>query len=85
MKLGPIWPIYPEIAARFGLNGSYCYKGIPSATGIAPYFNLGEFVEASFAFYRNYSLHDMLCPRVEAWKADADLVNYLIGDTDLVG
>ena len=82
MKLGPIWPIYPEIAVKFGLDGSYCYKGVPSSNGIAPYFNLREFVEASFAVYREHSLSDMLCPRVEAWKADTDLVNYILGNTN---
>jgi Polysaccharide biosynthesis enzyme WcbI len=81
-KLGPIWPVYPEIAAKFGVNGSYCYKGFSAADGTCAYFSLREFVEASFVFYRNCNLAALYCPRVEAWKGDRDLVDYIMSDTE---
>ena len=81
-KLGSIWPVYPEIAARFGLRGSYRYKGVSEFGGTCPYLDLKEFVEASFIFYQNYKLADLHCPRVAAWKGDPDLVDYIVGDAD---
>ena len=78
INVGPVWPVYPEIAARYGLSGCYCFKGF-SAGGISPYFSLAEFVEASFAIYRKRKFSDMLCHRIESWKADAALVDYVTG------
>lgn len=80
--LGPVWPVYPEIAARFGLNGSYHYKEASAADGTCPYFDLKRFVETSFIFYRNYKLAELSCQRVEAWKGDPRLVDYIVGDAD---
>ncbi len=79
VKLGAVWPVYPEIAARFGLNGSYRFKGNSSYDSTNPCFDLREFVEKSYALYRRDDLATMLCPRVEAWKSDSGLLNYIRG------
>ena len=81
IKLGPIWPVYPEVAIRFGLDGCYCFKGSSLLDRTNPYFDLHEFVEASFLFYHNYDLADMRCSRVDEWKSDPDLVSFVIGDS----
>lgn len=80
LKLGAIWPVYPEIAARFGLPGSYLFKSTSSADRTSSYFDLREFVQASFDCYRCHKLTEMLCPRVEVWRADSGLINFIIGD-----
>lgn len=53
----PIWPVYPEIAARYGCEGSTVFKGnnlgLPGKTPVALY-PLEEFVERSFAAFEQY-------------------------------
>ncbi len=50
LKSQPIWPIYPEIAERFGLRGSTAFKiNDPHGT-----LGLREFVSASYDNYSNY-------------------------------
>ena len=81
VKMGPVWPVYPEVAVRFGLDGSYRYKGVSAAGRPGPYFDLKEFIQASFAIYRNYRPAEIVSPRIETWKADFGLVDFIIGDT----
>ena len=83
VKMGPVWPVYPEVAVRFGLDGSYRYKGVSAAGRPGPYFDLKEFIQASFAIYRNYQLTEIVSPRIETWKADSGLVDFIIGDSVL--
>jgi hypothetical protein len=83
VKMGPVWPVYPEVAVRFGLDGSYRYKGVSAAERPGPYFDLKEFIQASFAIYRNYQLTEIVSPRIETWKADSGLVDFIIGDSVL--
>ena len=47
---GPIWPIYPEIAAAYGIEGDYSFKASEDASNIN-ILSLAEFVEKSFAAY----------------------------------
>jgi Polysaccharide biosynthesis enzyme WcbI len=47
---GPVWPVYPEIAARLGIAGSYEFK-TASAEGAPEILSLEEFVERSFSLY----------------------------------
>ncbi|WP_410211798.1 WcbI family polysaccharide biosynthesis putative acetyltransferase [Aquirhabdus sp.] len=52
LAVGPIYPIYPEIAENLGLkDGSYLFKPI-SAYKL---FDLDEFLEGSFGAYEKYN------------------------------
>jgi hypothetical protein len=52
LKQGPCWPVYPEIAARLGINGSYVFRqGFGRKFG---FLTLNEFVSSS---YESFSRH----------------------------
>jgi Polysaccharide biosynthesis enzyme WcbI len=56
LKLGPIYPIFPEIAERYAAGrGSYQFK--PS--GGYKLLNLNEFIDASFEVYKNFKIEDL--------------------------
>jgi hypothetical protein len=47
---GPVYPIYPEIAARLGVEGSYLFK----PGGKYEFIRLEAFVASSFQLYREH-------------------------------
>ena len=56
LTVAPIFPVYPEIAERYGLSpGSYFFKSFFSYR----VFDLDEFIEGSFKVYRNYNSGDL--------------------------
>lgn len=62
-----IWPVYPEIARRIGIEGSYVFKGnnpgLPSKAPIVSY-DLEAFIARSFEAYAQYSQkHEISCNR----------------------
>jgi hypothetical protein len=70
---GPVFPIYPEIASALGVPGSLLFK----RGGQYRFLRLPEFIEESFALYRNreISIHplyqralDTALPIVEAMR-----------------
>jgi hypothetical protein len=58
---GPIYPVYPELAAQLGIQGSYLFK----QSGYHGVFELQDFLAASFNTYQALQLGDMT-PRLEA-------------------
>ncbi|SEI13014.1 GSCFA family protein [Methylobacterium sp. 275MFSha3.1] len=60
---GPVWPLYPEIADRLCLEGSYDFKtaGVPGRI-----LDLERFVAGSFDLYRGREPSDISCDRLEA-------------------
>jgi hypothetical protein len=64
----PVWPVYPPVAARYGVQGSYLFKidrgnCPPAQPRIA--LSLEDFVNASFARYREVGPERLACPRVD--------------------
>ncbi|MDP3858102.1 MAG: GSCFA domain-containing protein [Stagnimonas sp.] len=62
-----IWPVYPEIARRIGIEGSYIFKGnnpgLPSKSPIVSY-DLEAFIARSFEAFEQYSRsHEIACNR----------------------
>lgn len=62
-----IWPVYPEIARRYGIEGSLVFKGnnpgLPSKSPVVSY-ELDAFVERSYAAFADYvSRHEIACNR----------------------
>lgn len=64
----PVWPVYPPVAARFGIAGSYLFKiDRGSCPSSQPHIalSLDDFVRASFARYREVGLERLGCPRID--------------------
>lgn len=69
-----IWPIYPPIAAQFGLTGSYLFKARARRGGFPTLYDLPGFIAASFALYDKMDADALRCPRVEVWRATPEIV-----------
>jgi hypothetical protein len=54
-----VWPVYPEIATRLGVSGSYAFKTAGSI------FELDEFIARSFEAYAQMPASALACPRLE--------------------
>jgi hypothetical protein len=63
-KAGPIWPVYPEIAAAYGIEGDYCFK-TPANDSDLRILDLSEFVEQSFAVYANLPRDTLTADRLD--------------------
>jgi hypothetical protein len=71
---GPVWPIYPEVGERLGVEGHYCFK---IERGLCPpgrpvvMLNLRDFVAGSFEVFAKFAPGDLVCDRMafEAFRA----------------
>lgn len=64
---GPVWPVYPAVAARLALRGDYLFKPFQTAPGDpqpVP-LDLESFVAASFASYARYGRDALVCRRLD--------------------
>jgi hypothetical protein len=65
----PVWPVYPEVGARFGQEGSYLFKvdrGHCPASKPNIALSLQDFVEASFQCYRDSKGRGLQCDRLDS-------------------
>lgn len=70
------WPVYPPVAARYGVPGSEVY--LASGPKWAPRaLPLDAFLEASFAAYATHRPEVLDCARVAAWRADENVRTWL--------
>jgi hypothetical protein len=69
-----IWPIYPAVAERFGLTGSYLFKAKSRGEEFPVLYDLPGFIAASFSIYDALPVGDLTCPRVESWLAAPEIV-----------
>ncbi len=63
---GPVWPVYPELAARLGVPGSYTFKasnGNQSVRTALRLFDLEAMVEESFAAFASVGRDELRCDR----------------------
>ena len=63
---GPVWPVYPEIAARLGVPGSTTFKasnGNQSVRTALRLFDLEAMVEESFAAFAGVDRDELRCDR----------------------
>lgn len=68
------WPVYPDIAAYYGIAGSSLFLKAPSRrTGPTRTMDLGAFLEASFASYARRPRARLVSPRTETWR-DTDAI-----------
>jgi len=59
------WPVYPEIAARNSIGGSYLFKRVGLPNSLPEMINLEEFVTASFTEYNKYEKGSLQSPRFQ--------------------
>ena len=62
----PVWPVYPEIAARLGCTGSYSFKasnGNQDVRTLIRLIDLEEFVEQSFTAFASADPEQLHCDR----------------------
>jgi hypothetical protein len=52
---GPVWPVYPEVARRLEINGSYDFKAPTNEQGTFQVLGLEEFIQRSFSGYSQLS------------------------------
>lgn len=50
LKSAVVWPVYPDVARAYGLEGDYCFK-TQGAGPAAAMLSLGEFVSQSYEVY----------------------------------
>jgi hypothetical protein len=74
-----VWPVYPEIAERLGLPGSYVFKPFEPTAPIPPLFDLEQFITRSFAAFALVSPDDLLCGRIVE-PAFHDLESVIAGE-----
>lgn len=65
-----VWPVYPEIARRYGLAGATHFKPKRRDGADAPLLDRAAFVAGSFAAYARHPAEALVCPRVAAWRGD---------------
>lgn len=69
MSLEAVWPMYPEVARRFGLTGHYLFKRPADANmrGMAiPLMSLEQFIAESFAAFSKYPKDELQCHRLSS-------------------
>ncbi len=63
------WPIYPDVAAYYGIAGSSLFLKAPSRkTGPTRTMTLRGFLAASFASYARRPRARLVSPRIETWR-----------------
>jgi len=75
-----IYPVYPEIAERFGTRGSYLFKLSNShlSRSVGDFLNLPQFLFASYKVYSTAGKTQMSHPRIERWLDNAALSDLLM-------
>ncbi len=63
-----IWPIYPPVAALYGLSGSYLFKRRGKARGLPAFLDLESFIAESLAIYAKHPKAQLGCHRVTQWQ-----------------
>jgi hypothetical protein len=76
---GAVYPVYPEIAERYGIQGSYVFKGANYSfeLGLGDFWDLRRFVTECYRIYAKHKPEQLTNDRVEAWLADAEVSAYL--------
>ncbi|WP_232628995.1 WcbI family polysaccharide biosynthesis putative acetyltransferase [Methylobacterium sp. Leaf118] len=69
LAAGPIWPVLPPVAERFGVPGSTLFKGDGRGRP-ARLLDLPDFVAESFALYAWQEPEALTSARTDAWARD---------------
>jgi Polysaccharide biosynthesis enzyme WcbI len=73
---GPIWPLYPEIAALYGLPGTMHFKRVELDESAPVFMTLSQFVQGSYAELEKIPSGYIECGRVRQWIEAGALAAY---------
>ncbi|GEP11652.1 WcbI family polysaccharide biosynthesis putative acetyltransferase [Methylobacterium gnaphalii] len=68
-----IWPVYPAVAAAYGVSGSYIFKRRAMPKVPPPVLDLSGLVRESLALYRTLPRARLTCQRIEHWSRHPDI------------
>ncbi len=72
------WPVYPEIAAHYGVPGSALFfKAESRRSGPARTMTRAAFVAAAYASYGRRTRQDLVSQRVQGWRDDPATAEFL--------
>lgn len=76
-----IFPVYPEVAKVFGVQGGYLFKlqNHHLADSVGDFLTLPQYLASSFKTFEKIGAERLSNPRVDAWLADASTKNLLVG------
>jgi len=75
-----IFPVYPEIAERFGIAGSYVFKAPKPSRGglnIGTFWDLQAFVRESYRIYARHNREALTNERVQGWLQNTEICSFL--------
>jgi hypothetical protein len=75
-----IFPVYPEVAERFGIAGSYIFKAPSASRGglnIGTFWDLQAFVRESYRVYARHDGEALTNERVQAWLQNVEICSFL--------
>jgi hypothetical protein len=75
---GPVWPVYPEIASRYGLEGHLYFK-VASASP-AQFIGLKDFISGSFQAYAQHPKEEFTTPLM-SFERFANLFDQALAST----
>ena len=72
---GVVFPVYPEIAERYGHRGAYLFKraNYRLARNVGQFDDLRGYIQASFAVYARHQRDQLMAPRMVEWLANPDV------------
>ncbi len=67
-----IFPIYPAIAERLGVPGSYLFKlpNLQLSAGVGDFLNLPQYLSACYKIYQSSKPSQLRHPRIDNWLSD---------------
>lgn len=66
---GPVWPVYPAVAAAYGLAGSMQFKRIEIDNPLQLFLNLEEFIAGCHEELAKVGVEEIDCARPQEWIA----------------
>ncbi len=72
---GVVFPVYPEIAERYGHRGAYLFKraNYRLARNVGQFDDLRGYVAASFDVYARHERAQLMAPRMVEWEANPEV------------
>jgi hypothetical protein len=74
---GPIWSVYPEVAERYSLPGSYMFKreSWVDVNNTPEFMTLERFIAESVRIYRSLPKEALNCERIARWKSQSVVID----------
>ncbi len=72
--LGAVYPVYPEVAERYGQEGAYLFKktNLHLDMTVGEFLDLPGFLAGEFAAFARHTPAQLVTPRTQGWLADSE-------------